>query len=295
MAVKTGSRSPQAKAKRTAAHAKAEAKLWADHIQRWLPPPIRGIVARAREGDVLLLSAGLAFYAVISIVPLTLLVLSVVALLLGDQRIQQLADAVGRMAPKDLSVDQFMKQTAKVATRTSIVAFITGLWPATSYGAGVSRAFNDLAPRKDSSMRGLRGRGLLLIVLLPVFVLGALVGSYAGSQALGSSTVGQIAGAVVALLTGFLGAAVGMILIYRIFPPVRLEWKGILVATGFTAAGLAFVSLAFVLYLGLGANFQEHYATSGLSAFILLAVWVFLAQVLMLVGYKIALERESGR
>jgi membrane protein len=291
---KTGTRSPQAKAKRTATRAKAEAKSWADHIQRWLPPPIRGIVARAREDDILLLSAGLAFYAVISIVPLTLLVVSVVALILGDQRIQQLAEAAGRMAPRDLAVDELIKQIAHVATRASIVAFVTGLWPATSYGAGVSRAFNDLSPRKESTMRGLRGRGLLLIVILPVFLLGALVGSYAGSQALGGSTLGRIAGAVIALLTGFLGGAIAMILIYRIFPPVRLPWNRIVVATGFTAASLAFVSLAFVLYLAVGANFQEHYASSGLATFIMLAVWVFLGQVLMLVGYKMAMEGEQA-
>jgi membrane protein len=241
-----------------------------------------------------LLSAGLAFYATVSIVPLAFLVLSVVALVLGDQRVHQLADAVGRVAPKNLAVDQLIRHIGQVATRTSVVAFVTGLWPATSYGAGLSRAFNDLSPKKDGSMRGLRGRGLVLIVLLPVFILGALVGSYAGLQALGSSTPGRIAGAVLALLTGFVGGAVGLTLIYRIFPPERLSWRSAWVATASTAAALTFLSLGYAIYLTLGTNFQEHYATSGLATFILLAVWVFLAQVLMLVGYKLALEREKA-
>jgi membrane protein len=292
MGVRAGARSAQSKARRSATRTRASARSWADRVIAWLPPPVRGLVERARKDDILLLSGGLAFYATVSIVPLVLLILSIVSLVLGDQRVHQMATAVGKAAPKNLSVDRFIEQIGKVATRTSVVAFITGLWPATAYGAGLSRAFNDLTPSKQQGARGMRGRGLLLVVLLPVFVLGALLGSYAGSKALGSSAAGRVAGAVVALGTGFGGGAVGLMLIYRIFPPVRLRWRSVWVATWTTAASLTFLSLGFVLYLGL-ANFQEHYATSGLAAFILLAVWVFLAQILMLVGYKLALERED--
>jgi hypothetical protein len=45
-----------------------------------------------------------------------------------------------------------------------------------------------------------------------------------------------------------------------------------------------------VLYVILGANFQEHYATSGQAGLVLLAVWLFLANVLVLAAYRVALE-----
>jgi membrane protein len=293
MAVRTTARKAASKARRTARAAKAESRTLADRIQVLLPPPLRGLFERAREDDILLLAAGLAFYAAVSLVPLVLLILSIVSMILGDQRVKELADLVGRVAPKSLGADQFVRHIATVATRTSIVAFLTGLWPATSYGAGLVRAFDDLSPTGDRRAQGLRGRGLALILLIPVFVLGALIGSYAASQALGSSGLAVAASMVLALLGGFLGAAAGLVLIYWIFPPERLGWRAILTATGVTAGATAVLSLIFTLYLSLGADFEEHYATSGLGVFILTAVWLFLANVMLLVGYKIALERRG--
>ena len=143
-------------------------------------------------------------------------------------------------------------------------------------------------------MPGLRGRALVLVLLLPFFVVGALIGSYAGSQALGGSTPGRVAGAAVALVTGFLGSGAGIAIIYWIFPRERLSLRQILVATGAAAGAIAVLSLMLTLYVGLGANFQEHYATSGLAAFVLLAVWLFLSNAAILTGYKIALETKPG-
>jgi uncharacterized BrkB/YihY/UPF0761 family membrane protein len=38
------------------------------------------------------------------------------------------------------------------------------------------------------------------------------------------------------------------------------------------------------------ANFQDHYATSGLAGIVLLALWLFLSNALVLIGYRVALE-----
>ncbi|HJP64776.1 MAG TPA: YhjD/YihY/BrkB family envelope integrity protein, partial [Actinomycetota bacterium] len=79
-------------------------------------------------------------------------------------------------------------------------------------------------------------------------------------------------------------------LIYWIFPPMRLGWRPVLTGAATTAGFISVISLAFTLYLSLGANFDQHYATSAVAAFVLLAVWLFLANAMMLVGYKLALE-----
>ena len=96
----------------------------------------------------------------------------------------------------------------------------------------------------------------------------------------------------VALATGFVAAGLALILIYRIFPPIRLNWGSIARASATAAAGISVISALLVLYLNVGANFQKHYATSGLAALILVAVWLFLSNVLLLVGYKIAQETK---
>ena len=141
-----------------------------------------------------------------------------------------------------------------------------------------------------------------LAILLPIslrylgmrktLVLGTLAASFGGTLALGHSTFDKVVGFGVALATGFVAAGLALILIYRIFPPIRLNWGSIARASATAAAGISVISALLVLYLNVGANFQKHYSTSGLAALILVAVWLFLSNVLLLVGYKIAQETK---
>ena len=41
-----------------------------------------------------------------------------------------------------------------------------------------------------------------------------------------------------------------------------------------------------------GADFEQRYASSWMGVVILIAVWLYVANVLLLVGYKIALEAD---
>jgi YihY family inner membrane protein len=272
----------------------SKSRSWArsiiERIQGLLPRSIRTVAERARTNDVFTYAAALAFYAIVSIVPLTIVVLWIVSVVLGDDRVRQLAREVGRVAPKDLGADHIVQRVAQLGTRLGIVAIIAALWPATAYGAGLERAFDRLRPRSDNALEGLRGRALFFMVLLPVFVLGSLLGSFVGSEAVGKGGLTRFLGYAIALATGFVFTALALILIYRIFPPGRLAWKGVLRATAIAAAGISVLSFLFFLYVSLGANFEKHYATSGLAALVLLAVWLFLANVFMLAAYRIAVE-----
>jgi membrane protein len=261
-----------------------------DHVHRRVPRPLRHVVDHARGQDILLYAASLAFYAVVSVVPLTILVMWIVSVVLGDQRTQQLADQIRKAAPPSIGADQALERVAQLGSRLGLVSIIAALWPATAYGSGLERAFDRLGPRADRSLEGLRGRGLFLVVILPIFILGSLVGSFLGTVALGSGGVARVIGYVLALATGFLAASICLVLIYRIFPPIRLSWHQILRATAVAAAGSSVLSVLFVLFVAVGANFQEHYATSGLAGLVLLALWLFLSNAMILMGYRVALK-----
>jgi len=131
---------------------------------------------------------------------------------------------------------------------------------------------------------------MFFVVVLPTFVLGSLIGSFLGTVALGSDGIARVVGLALALATGFLAASVGLVLIYRIFPPQRLTSRQIFRATLVAATGISVLSAGFVMAVVLGANFQDHYATSGLAGLALLAIWLFLSSALVLTGYRVALE-----
>ena len=91
-------------------------------------------------------------------------------------------------------------------------------------------------------------------------------------------------------MTGLAGRrALGVALIYRIFPPERLSIRQIIRATLWSAATISLLSLAFTVFAR-AASFQKHYGTAGVAAIVLLAVWLFLANALLLVGYRVALD-----
>src|SRR5439155_17422160 len=138
-------------------------------VQELLPGPFRGALRRARGQDILLYSAALAFYAVVSVVPLTILVMWILSAILGDQRTHQLAQEIRRVAPENIGADQALDRVANLGSKLGIVSIVTALWPATAYGSGLERSFDRLGPKADRSLEGLRGRGMFLLVILPTF------------------------------------------------------------------------------------------------------------------------------
>ena len=53
------------------------------------------------------------------------------------------------------------------------------------------------------------------------------------------------------------------------------------------------VSIGYVVYLRLGADFEERYGSSAFAAVILLGLWLYLANGALIVGYKTALLRAG--
>ena len=256
-----------------------------------LPDPIAQVVNQARDKDVLLFAGSLAFHALVSVAPLTIVVLWIGSLIIGDSQIERMAADLSRAAPEGLGAGDALSHVAELGTEVGVPSLVIALWPATAYGAGLRRGFARLSG-EEKRMKGLRGRGLVLLVLLPLFVLGALIGSYFATTLVGSDGAGLVLGVAAALVTGFVAAMLSIALIYRIFPSTTLSWRSIREASLWTAAAISVLSLAFTGYLAVGANFQEHYATSGIAGIVLLGVWLYLSNTLLLTGYMLALVRE---
>jgi YihY family inner membrane protein len=278
--------------------ARAEASVGAK-LERRLPGILRLLIDELEETDVLLYASGLAFYALVSVVPLVIVVMWIVAAILGDERVHQFAQELGRVAPPGLGADKALVRVAALGTQIGLPAVLAALWPATAYGAGLSRAFRRLAPdehaRNKAKATGLRGRLLAFVVLLPVIAVGGLIASYLGTQVAGDSAASGLVGAIVSLVAGFVVAAGAMVIIFRVFPPEPLEGRQVLRGVVFTAAGVSVLSLGFSLYVAFGANFQERYASSGIAGIVLLAVWLFATNAWLLLGYRVALRTPTGK
>lgn len=256
-------------------------------VLRAIPESLREIIGRAMERDLFLLSAGLAFYALVSVAPMVVVALWVTSLIAGEGRIQYAAEVISRFAPDQLGLDQALNAVAQAGTGLGIVALLTGLWPASAYGSGLVRAFDRMGPDEDPTLLGLWGRGLALVVLLPLFVLGSLVGSSIGIGVLSSRPA---LGWPLAFATGLIAAIVGTGLLFRLFTPHSFGWWESGKAALWSGAGISALSLGFMIYVRVLANFEQFYFMSGLVAVVVLGLWLFLANAVMLLAYSSVLE-----
>lgn len=259
-------------------------------VEGRLPRWARDAIERSRGHDLVLFASGLAFYAIVSLAPLTILTIWIAGMVLGDDGVARLARAVEEIAPPGLGAHSAITTVADAGTSAGLPAAIAGLWPATAYGSGVARAFLRLSPHRRRKFKGLRARGLLLVVLLPLFVLGGLVGSFVGSAIVGGEGIQRVIGWVLALGTGFLGVGSATVLLYKIFPPEPLSWAAALKGTAVAAGGISILSLGFTVYLSLAPDVSGSYGGAGLAGLVLLGLWLFLSNIMLLFGYQVALD-----
>ena len=230
------------------------------------------------------------FYALVSVAPFAILVLWVLSLVTSDAKVQEVADGLARLAPNRLNLDEAFRRVAQLGVGLGVGAFVALLWPATAYGAGITRAFERLSPVPDRQAKGLRGRALALALLgvVPGLALTGLVASYLGTTILGEGTLARVAGWALALVFGFAASWVNIAVIYLVFGPRKIAGSAIVRGAAVAAGSISVLSLAYVVFLNVGTDFERRYATSGLAAIVLLAVWLFLTNALILVGYEVA-------
>lgn len=263
-----------------------------DAVEERLPAPMAAVVRRLRSEDVFILSAGLSFYALVSVVPFAVLVLWLVSLITGKARVREVAEELARHLPAKLGVENALQRVADLGVGLGLGALAALLWPATAYGAGLRRCFARLADDNDEEVKGLRGRALALglIGVVPALALAGLVAAYLGPTVVGEGLVAQFAGWLLGLAFGFVASAAAVSVIYRLFAPISLGWGSIARGAVAAAAAISVVSLGYVIFLNSGVDFERRYATSGLAAVVLLAFWLFMTNALILVGFQIAQE-----
>jgi uncharacterized BrkB/YihY/UPF0761 family membrane protein len=248
----------------------------------------RDAIAVARREDLFLHAAALAFYGLISVAPLVVVALWVTTLAVGAGEVQHVADRMAKIAPPALGVDRALRRVAAFNTALGLVAVVAALWPATAYGAGLVRVLDRMAGGRART--GLRGRSaaLLLVGVMPVLMLGSLLVGYVGAAMLGDSAAGVTAGLVLALGLSFAAAVGTVAIIYKLFPRTPPAWSATLRGALVAAGGIEILSVGDVAYLRLGANFEQRYASDALASVVLLGVWLYAANIALLVGYRVA-------
>jgi len=241
-----------------------------------------------------------AFYTMLSLAPLLIVVVAIAALAFGKKaaqgqlvwEIQDLVGAEGARSIQDLIQSAYKPAAGTMATILGLATLVLG---ASAVLVELRDALNLIwrapAAASVSSLRGLfrlirerfyffgliLGVGFLLLVSLALNAAAAALGSALGSWLHTPESILHGAVFVISfLVTTFLFAA-----IYKFLPDVRLKWSDVAVGACFTSMLFTFGKQLIGMYLG-KASFGSTYGAAG--SLVVVLVWVYYSAQLFFFG-----------
>lgn len=244
------------------------------------------------QHDTLNQAAVVAFYAMLSLVPMLGLVLALAVGTRGDVG-TQLKQLSAQQMPDQEASDLIGKQIDKIQSESSVgllsLSTVLLLWSASSLFVAVMDTTNAAYGVRDE--RPWWKRRLMAIVLTlaeTILLIGAMlviavwpkVAGWFGLEgvAMTLATVVQWLVVIIALLSAFA-------LTYYFGPHVAQEWEWITPGSTLGVLVLIAASLGFRLYLQFGNTYNETYGA--LAGVVLTMLWLYLAALALLVGAEI--------
>lgn len=263
-------------------------------------------VREFREDNVTDWAAALTYYAVLSIFPALLLLVSALGLI-GQSATKPLLDNVDALAPgaiRDLVTQAIenLQRSQGGAGIVFVVGLVVALWSASNYVAAFVRASNAIWDVEEGRpiWKTIPLRLAITIVLVVVLAIAAVAVVVTGPLA---EWVGALVGLSESALTVWNIAKWPLVVLIALLMTALLYWAAPnvkqpgfrWVTPGCVIAVLLWilVSAAFAFYV---ANFGSYNKTYGsLGAIIIFFIWLWLSNIAILLGAEFDAELERTR
>jgi membrane protein len=252
-----------------------------------------------KEDQVPLLSAGVAFYALLALFPLVIAAVSIYGLVADPSTVRdQIARLTDLLSPETAKlVGEQLKQVTSGAGGAlgfaTVFGILTALWSASSgmkaLITGVNLAYDETETRKFLKLRGLAVVFTLGAMVLMGVALATVVGYPPIADNLPTVLRWLVATIRFLILGGLL--VVALAVVYR-YAPDRDEPKWSWVSWGSGIATLLWVlaTIGFALYATFFGNYNKTYGA--LAGVIILMFWLFISAFVVLVGAELNTEME---
>jgi membrane protein len=266
------------------------------------------VVSGFRDDNVTDWAAALTYYAVLSIFPAFIALISILGLVVDPATITRVVSDVVRQLGPESAVNTFTGPLEDIAGNqsTAVLGLVVGvavaLWTASNYVGAFMRASNAIYARDEGrpfwKLRPIQLAVTLVLVLMAALVVLALIVSGPVAEAIGSAvglgdtavTVWDYAKWPVLLVV----VMVMLAILYWAAPnakPAGFRW----VSPGSVMAVVLWIaaSVGFAFYV---ANFSSYDKTYGaLGGVIVFLVWMWITNIAVLLGAELNAETERAR
>lgn len=252
-------------------------------------------------------AAGLTFFAVLSVFPAALAVVSLIGVVGdGPSTVKRLLSLLGQVAPE--SVTEVLRKplndiaSSSTANFALIAGLLAALWSASSYVSAFGRAMNRIYEVDEGRPYWKRKPTqlaitvllvlLVLIIAIIVTISGPVLRAIGGALGIGNAAVAVwdaakwpvLFGAVVAIVTVLYATTSNV-------KQPRFRWLSPGAILAIVLLGIASGGFAFYV-----ANFGTYNKTFGtLAGVIIFLIWTFLVNLALLFGGEFNTELERGR
>ncbi|HET6628567.1 MAG TPA: YihY/virulence factor BrkB family protein [Woeseiaceae bacterium] len=244
------------------------------------------------------MAAALAYYTLLSIAPLLLVIVGAAGLLLGEAQVREALVGQARqlVGSEGASLLQTVMQNAATSgknTISMIIGFVLTILGATTIFAYLQKSLDriwDVKPAPSNAVVGFaRARlvslgvvlGLAFMMLASLVLQAAISGlqGYLATLFPGAAILTMVANTLLSLTL----VALVLAMLFRYVPDVEIAWREALIGAFATALLLTIGNYAIGLYLGRAAVGSAHGAAGSAVVFM---VWVYYTAVILFFGAK---------
>ncbi|MDE3096663.1 MAG: YihY/virulence factor BrkB family protein [Chloroflexota bacterium] len=253
-----------------------------------------------RDDHCTRLAAAISYYALFSIVPLAIFLVSVFGFVLNNASVRQsVVDQVLNFLPLSQSsgrtaVENALNRVKHISGPAAALSLLLTLWTSSAMFAAVRGSLNTVF-RVDEHRPFVQGKLLDLAQVggIALFIVGSIVltGLLKAVQSLSSQHLGSFAGgnplwAVAFLLVPAFVSFVAFLALYRAVPAAHLSWPEVL--PGAAAATILFELLknTFAIYVANYNNYDVVYGS--LAGILLFLLYMFLSSNIVLIGAEVS-------
>lgn len=249
------------------------------------------------EHAVSLMAAGVAYYWMLTIIPLTIAILAILDLFLPSDTVQQiLLDFFEAFFPGSIDwLEENIEDLLQLSAAAGVVALIGFIWAGSAFFGAINRAINrawGISKDRPYHMRKLRDLGMVLgvVVLMLMSTLSSTLLSILNQS---DTSLPHGALGVVFRLFGFLVVFAVFLIIYRYVPNARVLWR--YVWPGALAATVAFeiAQTLFAIYLTNWANYESIYGL--FASFIIILLWFYISALIVIIGAELSAQYNRMR
>lgn len=254
------------------------------------------------------LGAALAYYTMLSLAPLLILIIAIAGLVLGEQAARgqlmyQVSDLVGTEG--GAAVQQMVENARQPASGivASLFGFLVLIFGASTVASELRASLNQIWNKQPEQGAGIRkmitersyalavvlGCGFLLLVSLIVSSGIAAAGTYVAERL----PMPEIVLQALNILAGIVVITGVFAVLFKYLPDVKIEWQDVILGAAFTSVLFALGRFLIGLYLG-KASFGSTYGAAG--SLVIVLVWIYYSSQIFFFGAEFTqvYAREQG-